>query len=98
MSLLTPQALLAGPLSSEAFARDHDSRVTQFKRPTERGMMIYLLNIKSLIASSHLPRFLPCGFSRISLSIEIDGISSFDSSTTGREISVAKSAGRSTDC
>jgi hypothetical protein len=68
MSLLTLQQLLAGTLSSEEFTRDNDSLVAQFKRATERGMMISALNIKpcadedddwveielSAIAPSHL--------------------------------------------
>jgi hypothetical protein len=46
MSLLTLQHLLAGTLTSAEFARDNDSLVAQFKRATERGMMISALNIK----------------------------------------------------
>ncbi len=46
MSLLTLQHLLAGTLTSAEFARDNDSLVAQFKRATERGMMISALNVK----------------------------------------------------
>jgi hypothetical protein len=46
MSLLTLQQLLAGALSSEDFARDNQALVAQFKRATERGMMISALNVK----------------------------------------------------
>jgi hypothetical protein len=46
MSLLTLQQLLAGTLSSEEFARDHDLLVARVKRATERGLMISGLNIK----------------------------------------------------
>ncbi len=46
MSLLTLQQLLAGTLSNEEFTRDNHSLVAQFKRATERGMMISALNIK----------------------------------------------------
>jgi hypothetical protein len=46
MSLLTLQQLLAGVLSTEEFARDHDSLVRLFKRATDQGRMISAIRIK----------------------------------------------------